>query len=108
MPAGGHADPGESPKETVRREAMEELGLAAKFRFERPLFITVVETTGLLTSHCDVDLWYVVNGEAFKIPKFDTREFSEMQWFDFDALPIGNVEPHLGRFVSKLKVTLSP
>lgn len=31
LPPGGHVEPGENPRETVRREAKEKLGIDAEF-----------------------------------------------------------------------------
>ncbi len=106
MPAGGHIESGENPRDTVRREALEELSLVAKFVIERPLFITMVETVGFMEAHTDVDLWYVIEGVYSELPKFDEREFIDMRWYDFDQLPVRNVEPHLSRFVAKLRSCL--
>jgi 8-oxo-dGTP pyrophosphatase MutT (NUDIX family) len=49
LPTGGHVEPGEHPLGTVRREAVEELGVTAQldaaFR-DRPFFLTMTETVG--------------------------------------------------------------
>src|SRR5579872_23523 len=45
LPAGGHVELNEHPKETVSREIQEELGVRADFLLETPLFLTVTETT---------------------------------------------------------------
>ena len=50
LPPGGHVEPGESPWDTVVREAQEELGIVARphplIPSRRPLFITVTPTVG--------------------------------------------------------------
>ena len=64
LPPGGHVEPGEHPAETVRREMTEELGVPAVFLpqlGERPLFLTVTDTVGMLEQrHTDVSLWFVL------------------------------------------------
>ena len=47
LPTGGHVEPDEHPRETVLREAKEELSIEAKFLFlQKPLFITSTTTVG--------------------------------------------------------------
>ena len=64
LPTGGHVEPGEHPLGTVRREAVEELGVTAQpdamFR-DRPFFLTMTETVGPpATRHVDVSLWFAL------------------------------------------------
>ena len=33
---------------------------------------------------------------------FDPCEFHGVQWFKFDAVPLGRSDPHLGRLIEKL------
>ena len=40
-PAGGHVEPNEDPKETVRRECLEELGVEADFLIPGPIFFNI-------------------------------------------------------------------
>lgn len=40
LPSGGHVEPDEHPADAVARECLEELGIAAEFWQEDPLFIT--------------------------------------------------------------------
>jgi len=58
LPTGGHVEPGEHPLDTVRREAVEELGVTAQPDPEfgdRPFFLTMTETVGPpATRHVDV------------------------------------------------------
>lgn len=44
LPTGGHVEPGEHPRATVVREALEELGIEARFFRTTPLFVSVTET----------------------------------------------------------------
>src|SRR5580693_5041128 len=48
LPPGGHVEPGEDPADTVRREAMEELGITADLSVAgpRPALLTVTPTVG--------------------------------------------------------------
>ena len=46
LPPGGHVEPGEDPRETVVREAFEELSLHANFFHNAPLFLTNTWTVG--------------------------------------------------------------
>jgi 8-oxo-dGTP diphosphatase len=39
FPTGGHVEPAEHPKNTVKREAREELGIEADFLFDHPLLV---------------------------------------------------------------------
>lgn len=106
LPAGGHVDPNEHPKETVRRECMEELNLKADFWCEDPVFLTSTFTDGPLTHHWDVSLWYVIKGDSQAIYDYDPREFHGIQWFGFDEIPYANTDPHMQRFMNKFKQML--
>lgn len=103
LPSGGHVDPDEHPKDTVKRECQEELREESQFFLEQPLFVTVTGTVGLTAGHTDVSLWYVLLGDASKIPDFDSREYNKMAWFPLDELPLAQSDPHLGRFAEKLR-----
>ena len=106
LPSGGHVEPGEHPKATVEREVREELGIAATFIADDPLFLTVTDTVGDGAVHTDVSLWYLLRGDH-RIPvAFDRGEFHTVRWFPFAALPLDRCEPHLCRFTSKLEAHL--
>ena len=64
LPAGGHVELNEHPKETVSRELLEELGVQADFLSERPFFLTVTKTTGDKDKHTDVALWYILKSSV--------------------------------------------
>lgn len=103
LPPGGHVEPGEPPRKTVRREALEELGTLPDPADPTPLFLTVTSTVGP-GRHVDVSLWYPLIGRAPALPRFDPGEYRGMAWFDFDALPAPDrTDPHLPRFVAKLE-----
>ncbi|MDF2549345.1 MAG: hydrolase [Chlamydiales bacterium] len=106
LPTGGHVELGEHPKETVVRECQEELGLNAEFWQETPLFLTSTETVGLTAGHTDVSLWYVIKSSYKDEYLFDREEFNTVQWFDFAKIPFERTDPHLKRFMQKLKLLL--
>ena len=102
MPPGGHVEANEHPRETVKREAKEELGIDSEFLFENLLFVTVTKTVGNVARHTDVSLWYVLRGNREKDLKFDTAEFHQIHWFQQKELPYERTDPHMKRFVDKV------
>ena len=102
LPAGGHVEPGEHPRETVRRELLEELGFAAAQEIGAPRMITCTDTVGLTAGHTDVSLWYVVRAPRTQVIQFDTGEFNAVRWFAFADVPWGRSDPHMRRFIDKL------
>jgi ADP-ribose pyrophosphatase YjhB (NUDIX family) len=107
LPNGGHVEPGEHPRATVRRELQEELGLAADFLHDDPLFLTVTQTVGATAGHTDVSLWYALRADSSQPLEFDRAEFHGVRWFDFASLPLDRADPHLGRFAAKLLAHVS-
>lgn len=102
LPPGGHVELNEHPKETVKREVKEELGIDAEFMLEDPLFLTVTNTVGNVARHTDVSLWYVLRGDRETPLKFDTDEFHQIQWFQQKEIPYECTDPHMKRFVDKI------
>lgn len=105
LPAGGHVEPYEDPLTTARREAMEELGIDAPVT--GPLFITVTPTTGP-DPHTDVSLWYLLSGDRSLPITLDTREFAGGRWWtptEIAAASSSSFDPHIGRFLAKLRVS---
>lgn len=102
LPTGGHVEKDENPKETVTREAKEELAIQAEFIGEAPLFLTITETVGKSAGHRDVSLWYVLKGDRTRNYWFDRSEFTSIQWFQRDGAPVDRSDPNLGRFLKKL------
>lgn len=103
LPAGGHLEPEECPKTAIARECMEELNIEADFWREDPIFLTSTFTSGPLTHHWDVSLWYVLKGDHRVVYDYDPREFQGIQWFGFDEIPYDTADLHTQRFVDKLK-----
>jgi 8-oxo-dGTP diphosphatase len=104
LPPGGHVEVNEHPKDTVKREAKEELGIKAHFLCEDPLFLTVTNTVGDATPHTDVSLWYILRGNRNDSFKFDTDEFHQIRWFPLNKIPYGQTDPHMKRFIDKMKL----
>jgi 8-oxo-dGTP diphosphatase len=102
LPAGGHVEIGEHPRETVRRELLEELGFAALHAIGPPLMITCTDTVGLTAGHTDVSLWYVVRAARTQAMQFDAAEFHTVRWFAFADVPWEHSDPHMRRFIDKL------
>ena len=101
LPTGGHVEPGEHPRQTVVREALEELGLRASFARDGPGFVTVTQTVGRTAGHTDVSLWYVLAGDDREPIAFDESEFRGAQWFHRSRVPLGRSDPQMGRFLKK-------
>lgn len=108
LPTGGHLEVGEDPRETVRRETVEELGVPAVFvdPRSRPLFVTVTETIGDPDArHVDISLWYLLQGARSDVLHPDEREFAAARWWtraELDAADPEVLEPHLARFLAKV------
>jgi 8-oxo-dGTP diphosphatase len=103
LPPGGHVEPDEHPRATAQRELKEELGIDALHPIGAPLFITCTETVGLTGGHMDVSLWYVVPADSRQQLVYDDSEFESARWFPFDQIPVGRTDPHLLRFLCKLR-----
>ncbi|GIF01136.1 NUDIX hydrolase [Paractinoplanes rishiriensis] len=108
---GGHVDDGEDPRDTVVREAREELGIDVGFheRFgHRPFFLSVTQTRGQ-HSHTDVTFWFVLRGDRAQAMTPDPGEFRGTAWFGLDE-PVdwaaAHFDPHMARFVDKLSAAL--
>jgi 8-oxo-dGTP diphosphatase len=102
LPPGGHVEIGEHPRDTVKREIQEELGIKAQFLLEDPLFVTVTDTVGNVARHTDVSLWYVLYRNKSDLIQFDSEEFHRIQWFHSNDIPYGSSDPHMRRFVEKI------
>lgn len=102
LPAGGHVEPNEHPRETVKREILEELGIKADFMMADPVFLTVTKTVGQSAGHTDISLWYILNGCSSVFYTFDPEEFVQICWFSSDKIPYNQSDPHMKRCIEKL------
>jgi 8-oxo-dGTP diphosphatase len=109
LPPGGHAEDGEDPRDTVTREASEELGIRARFHpVAQPLFLTVTPTRGT-PSHTDVSLWFVLRVNETDDLRPDSREYRGIGWFGLDEQrdwPGDVYDPQMHRFAGKLRRSL--
>lgn len=104
LPSGGHIEADETPFGTVVREVVEELGVEAEFLLPTPLFLTITPTVGTnVAPHVDVTLWYLLAGDCTQALNFDVGEFHAIEWFALDALPRERIDPHIARFVAKVR-----
>lgn len=103
LPSGGHVESNEDPKETVRRECFEELGVQAEFWIQDPIFLTSTLTVGLTAGHTDVSLWYTLKGDHRTLYDFDKDEFNSVRWFGFHEVPYEKSDPHMRRFIDKFQ-----
>jgi 8-oxo-dGTP diphosphatase len=87
----------------VLRELQEELGIAPAQPVAQPLMLTSTITVGATAGHTDISLWYLVHADRHQPLVFDTGEFNTVRWFGFHELPFERSDPHLRRFVTKLK-----
>lgn len=102
LPSGGHVEPNEKPKETVKREILEELRIEANFMIEVPVFLTVTKTVGLTAGHTDISLWYILEGCSSTSYNFDSEEFIQIRWFSPSKIPYKQSDPHMKRCMEKL------
>lgn len=108
LPTGGHVDVNEDPRDTVRREAKEELNIDALFlkNNSKPFFVTTTVTVGLTPGHTDVSLWYLLRGHKHDFIHYDKREFTDVEWFTLNEILESDpviFDPHLQRFARKLQ-----
>lgn len=102
LPGGGHVEVGEHPRETVRREMFEELGIEADFVLPHPVMVTITETVGTTPGHHDVSLWYVLRGRRGQELVYDMDEFQGIRWFHHREVPLERADRHMERFLNKM------
>ena len=58
----------------------------------------------LLKVSSDVSLWYVLRGNSiYPVDYYDKDEFNGVRWFGLDEPPYERTDPHMLRFIEKLK-----
>jgi 8-oxo-dGTP pyrophosphatase MutT (NUDIX family) len=82
MQPGGHVDPGETPPEAARREAIEELGLAVEHPLDGPRLIHLDVHEAAL-GHTHLDLRYLLLGSDDD-PHPPPGESPEARWCTWD------------------------
>jgi hypothetical protein len=48
-----------------------------------------------------------MHGQTSQPLQYDVNEFSDMQWFALDDVPLDNSDPHMARFLDKLRTILA-
>jgi 8-oxo-dGTP diphosphatase len=113
LPPGGHVDEGEDPRDTAQREAMEELGIDARFHpvlgpGDEAFFLSITKT-GDEPPHVDVTVWFAFACAQGETLRPDPREISAIRWVGLDeAVDWGAdcYDPQMGRFIRKLTAVL--
>ncbi|MBA4249879.1 MAG: NUDIX hydrolase [Candidatus Puniceispirillum sp.] len=107
LPPGGHVEIDEHPKDTAIRECKEELDVDAVFWSDDPFFLTSTAVENHGKYHTDVSFWYILTANSIEDTyNFDQSEFSSIQWFHLDEIPWEKSDPHMHRFIEKLKQRL--
>lgn len=65
--------------------------------------VTCTGTVGLTAGHIDVSLWYVVRASREQPITVDQSEFMAVRWFAFAEVPLERTDPHMSRFLAKLR-----
>lgn len=108
LPAGGHVELKEDPRDAVQRECQEELGIPAVLLTKNPLFISERITNDDPGQHTDVSLWYLVKLSEQTSLKWSQDEFFAVEWWQTQEIlsaPPKQFYPHLPRFIRKLRRT---
>lgn len=108
LPTGGHIECNEDPLDTVKRECIEELNVSLPLLTSQPFFLSLHHTECSDTTHEDVVLWYVLEGDSKKNYDFDAQEFFQIQWYALDQIPYAKADLHIKRFLEKWLSQESP
>jgi 8-oxo-dGTP pyrophosphatase MutT (NUDIX family) len=82
---GGHIEPGETPWEAARREAMEETGLELKWpSAQHPPPLAHVDVHAAANSHTHLDLRYLLAPAGDDTPDPPAGESQDVRWFGWD------------------------
>jgi 8-oxo-dGTP diphosphatase len=110
---GGHVDAGEDPRDTAEREALEELGIHARFHpvvgaGDEAFFLSITKT-GDDPLHVDITLWFAFACAQRETLQPDPREISAIRWVRLDE-PVDWAtdchDPQMARFIRKLTTAL--
>jgi 8-oxo-dGTP pyrophosphatase MutT (NUDIX family) len=110
---GGHVDEGEDPRDTAEREALEELGIHARFHpvlsAGDEAFFASITKTGDDPLHVDITLWFAFTCAQWETLRPDPREISAIRWAPLDdagGWGADCYDPQMGRFTQKLTTVL--
>jgi 8-oxo-dGTP pyrophosphatase MutT (NUDIX family) len=109
---GGHVDEGEDPRDAAEREAVEELGIRARFHpalGDGEAFFLSITPTGDNPPHVDVTLWFALASTRQTALRPDPREISAIRWAPLDdqaGWAADRYDPQMGRFTLKLAAAL--
>jgi 8-oxo-dGTP diphosphatase len=111
---GGHVDEGEDPRDTAEREALEELGIHARFHpalGDGEAFFLSITPTSDNPMHVDVTLWFALASTRQAALRPDPREISAIRWAplnDQADWAADCYDPQMARFTRKLAAALDP
>ncbi len=89
IPPGGHIEPGEAPRTTVKREAMEELRYELKDNDIRLFDLSITHCTPGSACTIHYDLWYALEMKEPYAFAYEQREFYDAKWMSIaDAIRI--------------------
>ena len=104
---GGHVDPGETPWDAARREAVEETGLPIRFLAEEPELAHVdVHPGGRGHTHLDLRYLFVVDGDGDADPDPPADESQDVAWFAWSTA-LERAEPRMAGIISVLAARFS-
>ena len=106
-------DQGEDPRDTAEREALEELGIHARFHPElsaggEAFFLSITKTSDD-PPHVDVTLWFAFACAQRETLRPDPREISAIRWVRLDEpadWAADRYDPQMARFMWKLTTAL--
>lgn len=98
LPCGGHIEPNETPLNAALRELREELGIEAAPVNGRAFFVSISPGEESSQHAC---LWFLFPVCSYPAITLNRDELIAANWFSREALPVGDSDPHLTRFLQK-------